>query len=161
MGKRGMSERNHAACGSFAPKLTEKQMNSLIFQPWFVPRSTYLTIARLIPREYGLRMRDYFNRYGCMCCRSRTGLHAAHGMCKPCHTEVSRRLRRCWKKRLKLLNEQAHKHEIKDIVANAKTARELLLDLIPSTATKRVENFVHNPANDLATLTRRTQLGRY
>lgn len=154
-----MGKRNHAARGSFTPRLSEKQMDSLIFQPWFLPRSTYLAIARLVPRQYGLRMRDYFNRYGCMCCRSRTRLHAAHGMCKQCHTEVARRLRRCWKKRLRLLNEQAQKHEIKNIVANAKTAHELLQDLIPPTLkanrSNRKMNFAINPAADLGALASR------
>ncbi len=88
-GHRGMSNWNHTACGSYAPRLTEKQMNSLIFQPWFVPRSTYLSIARLIPREYLMRMHDFFSRYGCLRCRSRTREYGSNGMCRPCHTEVA------------------------------------------------------------------------
>ena len=81
MRKRGMKQWDGTPSGRFSPKLTEKQMNDLIFQPWFLPKSTYVTIARMVPREYLLRMRDYFERYGCMRCGCRTKLHFAHGMC--------------------------------------------------------------------------------
>lgn len=155
-----MSEWNHTACGSHAPRLSDKLMNSIILQPWFVPRSTFLTIARLVPREYHLRMRDFFNRYGCMRCRRRTRPYCSNAMCSQCHSEVGRRLRRCWNRRLKKLNEQARKHEIKNIVANAKTAHDLLRDLIPSNPPNRGKAFTHNPANDLVALTSRTQRSR-
>jgi hypothetical protein len=159
-GHPGTGEWNHRACGSYVPRLAEKQLNSVIFQPWFVPRSTFLTIARLIPREYGMRMRDYFNRYGCMHCHTRTRQYGSNGMCGPCHSEVSRRLRRCWKRRLKLLNEQARKHQIRHIVTNAKNARELLQDLIPPKLPKRARRFPGNPAIDLIALAPRTQRSR-
>ena len=77
----GRNKWDGAPSGRFSPRLTEEQMNALIFQPWFLPNSTYRTIARMVPREYLLRMRDYFERYGCMRCGSRTKLHCAHGMC--------------------------------------------------------------------------------
>lgn len=128
-----------------APRLTKKQLDSLSLQPWFLPRSAYLTIALLVPRAYLLKMRDYYDRYGCMRCNSRTNLYGSNAMCEKCVSEVARRVRRCWKKRQKLLQESSRNHEIKETIFNAKTAHDLLHDLIPSKSSGRVQR--PNPAN--------------
>jgi hypothetical protein len=117
--------------------ITSARLNALIFQPWFVPRETYLSIVKLVPRQYMRRMRDYFNRYGCMKCGSHSRPYRQNGMCRKCHTEVARRLRRCWQRRLKLLTQEARQHETKHLLVNAKTARRLLVDLIDSESRKR------------------------
>lgn len=158
MAKQRHKGTNSRAGRARSPKLTSKQLNSLIFQPWFVPRETFLTIAKLVPREYLLKMRDYFDRYGCMRCRSRSRPYGRNGMCGRCATEIGRRLRRCWKRRLKLLNQQAGQREVKHILANAKTARKLLADLVvptrePAKSTQRIHP-ARNPASELLPLAR-------
>jgi len=138
----------------FAPCLR----NGWIFQPWFVPRETYLSIVKLVPREYLLKMHDYFDWYGCMKCGSRSRPYDQNGMCRQCSTKISRRLRRCWKRRLKMLKQQARQHEMKHILANAKTARRLLGDMtIPAlelAEPRRRKESVRNPAGELAALAR-------
>jgi hypothetical protein len=120
-----------------APRLTKKQLDSLSLQPWFLSRSAYHTIAQLVPRAYLLKMRDYYDRYGCMRCNSRTNLYGSNAMCEKCVKEVARRVRRCWKKRQKLLQESSRNHEIKETIFNAKTAHELLRDLISHNSSKK------------------------
>jgi hypothetical protein len=136
--------------------LSEKQIDSLTLQPWFVPRSTFVTIARLVPREYLLRMRDYFDRYGCMHCKSRTKPYGSNGMCKLCIHEISRRIRRCWKRRVKKLNAEGRNHEIREIVSNAKIAHDLLRDLAPSKQNRKASLSISNPVSALAVLSPRT-----
>lgn len=158
---RAMSRKDHEVFGSFAGRLTEKQIESLIFQPWFVPRATFITIARLLPREWSLRMHDYYDRFGCLHCRSKMRPYNSNGMCKTCVCIVSHRIQDCWKRRLKKFNKQAERGDVRRIVSNAKTARELLQDLIHARPIKKVRRLPTNPVNDLTGIAPRTQLSRH
>jgi hypothetical protein len=154
------SKRNRDALGNFAGRLTEKQVESLIFQPWFVPRATFQTIAGLLPREWALRMHDYYDRFGCMYCRRRTYPYGSNGMCKKCVCIVSHRIHDCWDRRLKAFNKQAERSDVRRIVSNVRTARDLLQDLIRMKQSRKVKKLTSNPVNDLrgiAPLTQRTR----
>ena len=133
-----------------ASRLTEKQLNSLIFQPWFVPDSTFHMIAALLPREYMFKMREYFDTYGCMVCKRRDRLYAQNGMCGRCLVQIGSRLRRCWKKRLRRLDAQKPNQLVGEIVSNAKAARNLLKDLAPLAKPAKREKVIRtNPVADL------------
>lgn len=126
------------------------------FQPWLVPRKTYLAIARLVPREYVQKMRAYFDDYGCIRCDERTGLYGGNGMCSRCRSVIWKRLFLCWRRRVKVLNQQTNRHVMKDIVTNAQIAHRLLKDLVPSRNSTNLKAGPTNPATDLITLAART-----
>jgi hypothetical protein len=104
-----------------------------IFHPWFLPRSTYQSIVRLVPREYLMKMRDYFERYGCIRCEKRQAGYGQNGMCRLCYSEIGRRLRRCLKARFRQPKMQTGNREVTEIIAGAKMARKLLRDMMPAT----------------------------
>src|SRR5580704_3559837 len=62
-------------------------------QPWFLPRRIEIAVRALIPHDYRIRMRDYFDDYGCMLCGERFD-YGTNGMCGGCSRNVRRRL---WK----------------------------------------------------------------
>ncbi len=74
--------------------------DELVFQPWFLPKQSCLTINGLIPPGYRNKMRAYFDDYGCMICGHVNVLYRANGMCIPCHQTVIRRLRRSVRRRI-------------------------------------------------------------
>jgi hypothetical protein len=107
------------------------QSDATIFHPWFVPWSTYMAIKRLVPRAYLMKMRDYYDKYGCMRCEKRDSVYGQNGMCTPCRVEVTRRLRRCVEARFRAMRLQLCNQELTEIVAGANEARKLLKDMVP------------------------------
>jgi hypothetical protein len=163
MRRQTTTKRNQATLEDLAGGLSERQIDSLMFQPWFVPRETFITISQLLPREWALRMHDYYDRFGCLYCRTKIRPYGSNGMCRTCVCVISCRIRRCWKRRLKNLNKEAETGEFRRILVNAKTARDLLQDLIteqPIKRVKRADTPQSNPVNDLMGIAPRTQLSR-
>jgi hypothetical protein len=103
-----------------------------VFHPWFLPRSTFRSMVKLVPREYLMKMRDYFDRYGCMRCEKRDVTYGQNGMCRPCCSEVGRRLRRCLKARFGDPTTRASTLQVNEAAAGTKLAHKLLRDLIPA-----------------------------
>jgi hypothetical protein len=66
--------------------------DELFLQPWFLPKPTYLKLRRLLPSSQLLKMRYYFEDYGCLKCGSREGFYASNGMCKPCSIVIRNRV---------------------------------------------------------------------
>lgn len=108
-----------------------------IFHPWFLPRAAYRTIVQAVPREYLLKMRDYFDRYGCMRCKRSNISYGSNGMCSTCVSNVSRKLKRCVKRRLGAPNQPLKEPHLQHYLASAKTAREILSDLQPAVLASR------------------------
>lgn len=83
-----------------------KQNNSILrdelfLQPWFLPKPTYLTLRKLLPSSQLLKMRYYFDDYGCMKCGDRAALYASNGLCKGCSIIVRARIALCLARRFK------------------------------------------------------------
>jgi hypothetical protein len=42
--------------------------DEVFMQPWFIPKPIYMTIRRLLPNPHLMKMRHYFDDYGCLRC---------------------------------------------------------------------------------------------
>ena len=75
--------------------------DELFLQPWFLAKPTYLALRRLLPSSQLLKMRYYFDDYGCLRCGSRVSLYASNGLCKACSIIVRARVALCLARRFK------------------------------------------------------------
>lgn len=75
--------------------------DELFLQPWFVAKPTYLALRRLLPSSQLLKMRYYFDDYGCLKCGSRVSLYGSNGLCKGCSIIVRGRVALCLARRFK------------------------------------------------------------
>lgn len=75
--------------------------DEVFMQPWFVPKAIYLAIRRLLPNIHLMKMRYYFDDYGCLRCGKSDVLYAAAGLCRACNVIVRSRIMASLKKRLK------------------------------------------------------------
>jgi hypothetical protein len=66
--------------------------DELFLQPWFVSQSLSHTLRRLLPSSQLLKMRYYFEDYGCLRCGGRNKLYASNGMCKECSIVIRARV---------------------------------------------------------------------
>lgn len=72
----------------------------ILLEPWFLPKGASYSIRALLPDNYWLRMRHYFEDYGCLRCGRRKAMYAANGMCQRCRGLVGSRTLRSMKKRI-------------------------------------------------------------
>jgi hypothetical protein len=70
-------------------------------QPWFLPNDVSRQIRRLLPNIHLMKMRFYFEEYGCIRCERRDILYASNGLCENCAPLIRGRVVTCLKKRLK------------------------------------------------------------
>ena len=75
--------------------------DDVFMQPWFVPKPIYFAIRRLLPNIHLMKMRHYFDDYGCIRCGETDTLYGASGFCHSCNVIVRSRLLASIKKRLK------------------------------------------------------------
>lgn len=75
--------------------------DEIFMQPWFVPKPIYLAIRRLLPNIHLMKMRHYFDDYGCLRCSRADVLYGASGLCHSCNVVVRSRIMASLKKRLK------------------------------------------------------------
>lgn len=75
--------------------------DEIFMQPWFVPKPIYLAIRRLLPNIHLMKMRHYFDDYGCLRCGKSDVLYGAAGLCHACNVIVRSRIMASLKKRLK------------------------------------------------------------
>ena len=75
--------------------------DELFMQPWFIPKRTYLAIRRLLPNIHLMKMRHYFDDYGCLRCGEADTIYGASGFCHSCNIIVRSRILTSLKKRLK------------------------------------------------------------
>jgi hypothetical protein len=67
-------------------------LNDVFLQPWFVGLEIAAAIRRLLPRDYFLRMRSYFDKWGCLICNKNNREYGANGMCSQCSQRIQKRL---------------------------------------------------------------------
>jgi hypothetical protein len=82
------------------PKLGSAE-DELFLQPWFVPKSAYMEIRKILPPSQMLKMRYYFDDYGCLKCGKLNALYCSNGMCKECSVIVRARVALALKRRFK------------------------------------------------------------
>jgi hypothetical protein len=116
----------------------------VILQPWFLPRSATDAVMKLLPPHYLKKMRDCFDRFGCMKCERKGIIYGGNGLCVPCHRRFALRLRRCAKRRAKENEKDAVSNSLDQFTMNAQIARDLLSDLAPSIIKSK------NPVRDLS-----------
>jgi hypothetical protein len=75
--------------------------DEIFMQPWFVPKPIYLAIRRLLPNIHLMKMRHYFDDYGCLRCGKTDALYGASGLCHSCNVIVRSRIMASLKKRLR------------------------------------------------------------
>ena len=66
--------------------------DELFLQPWFVSKPLSLKLRALLPASQLLKMRYYFEDYGCLRCGARGKMYASNGMCKACSIVVRARV---------------------------------------------------------------------
>ena len=87
-------KRQHAAKNrvkSDAP-ITESLDDEIFLQPWYLPRETFLAIRELLPSAQLLKMRYYFDDYGCLKCGKLDVGYSSNGMCARCAIVVRSRV---------------------------------------------------------------------
>ena len=105
------------------PRESSDQMSvrdELFLQPWFVSKPTYLAIRRLLPSSQMLKMRYYFEDYGCLRCQSRNSIYASNGMCKQCSIIVRSRIVLSLKRRFRKLGVAVARTPIKQYLERLK-----------------------------------------
>jgi hypothetical protein len=90
--------------------------DELFLQPWFLPKPTYLTLRKLLPSSQLLKMRYYFDDYGCMKCGDRAALYASNGLCKSCSIIIRARIALCLAKRFKKVGAQMDRIALRRLV---------------------------------------------
>ena len=75
--------------------------DDVFMQPWFIPKPIYLAIRRLLPNIHLMKMRHYFDDYGCLRCGESDVIYGSAGLCYACNVIVRCRILRSLKKRLK------------------------------------------------------------
>ncbi|HLZ52490.1 MAG TPA: hypothetical protein VKP61_17200 [Candidatus Acidoferrum sp.] len=78
--------------------------DEVFMQPWFVPKDVYLAIRRIIPNIHLMKMRHYFDDYGCLKCGETETIYGSSGLCHACNVVVRSRIMASLKKRLKKMH---------------------------------------------------------
>jgi hypothetical protein len=87
--------------------------DELFLQPWFLPEPIYLEVRRLLPSSQLLKMRYYFDDYGCLKCGSRSSLYGSNGMCKRCNIVVRGRIILSLKRRFRRIGTEVGRAPIR------------------------------------------------
>src|SRR5271156_725221 len=64
---------------------------SVLLQPWFLPKRSAFAIHGLVPLDFWKKMRNLFEDYGCMICGTESYYHA-NGMCKTCYARTRKKI---------------------------------------------------------------------
>jgi hypothetical protein len=75
--------------------------DELFLQPWFLSKRDYMAVRRILPPSQMLKMRYYFDDYGCLKCGKLDALYASNGLCRSCSIIVRARVVLALKRRFK------------------------------------------------------------
>jgi hypothetical protein len=84
--------KNMAKAEYRAPLDAELLDNEIFLQPWYLSRETFLAIRELLPSAQLLKMRYYFDDYGCLKCGKSDSIYSSNGMCARCAIVVRSRV---------------------------------------------------------------------
>lgn len=94
--------------------------------PWFLSKRASLAIRSNVPKHYQIRMRNYFDDYGCLRCGTHRGQHKGNGLCNRCSGMILSRLKRGYERRAR----PKLSHYAKNLLNNAHGAEMLLKNLL-------------------------------
>lgn len=94
--------------------------------PWFLTKRATLAIRSNVPKHYQIRMRNYFDDYGCLRCSTHRGQHKGNGLCNRCSGLILARLKRGYERR----ERPRVSHYAKELLNKAHDAEMLLKDLL-------------------------------
>ena len=83
--------------------------DELFLQPWFLSEAEYLAVRRILPPSQMLKMRYYFDDYGCLRCGDLKALYSSNGLCRKCSIIVRARVVLALKRRFKKLGAKVPK----------------------------------------------------
>lgn len=121
--------------------------NESLLLPWFLTKRATIAIRSNVPKHYQLRMRNYFDDYGCLRCSTHRGQHKGNGLCNRCSGLILARLKRGYERR----ERPKLSHYAKDLLNKAHDAEMLLKDLLhwkgPAVLSRRIKaSSSQNPA---------------
>ncbi len=61
-------------------------------QPWFLPKPLCWKVSNMLPHSYGLKIRYYFDDFGCIRCGQKTAACGFNRFCKVCPELVVNRI---------------------------------------------------------------------
>ena len=70
-------------------------------QPWFLPKDVFLEVRRILPSAQLLKLRYYFDDFGCMRCARFDVPYGNNGFCKQCSIVVRGRIVTCLVRRFR------------------------------------------------------------
>ncbi len=126
-----------------------KDAESLLL-PWFLTKRATMAIRSNVPKHYQIRMRNYFDDYGCLRCNTHGGQHKGNGLCHRCSGLILARLKRSYERR----ERPKQSHYAKVLLDKAHDAEALLKDLLqwkgPAPLRSRIAtSSFQNPALEL------------
>lgn len=77
--------------------------DEIFLQPWFLPKDIFLEVRRLLPSSQLLKMRYYFEDYGCLRCGRSDVLYRSNGLCEKCNIIIRGRIVLSLKRRFEKL----------------------------------------------------------
>src|SRR5271157_5776183 len=90
----------------------ELTKEAIFMQPWFLPKEVYLEIRRLLPYIHLLKMRYYFDDYGCLKCGKKKVLYQSNGLCETCGVTIRQRMKQSLIRRLREVGVQTTSREL-------------------------------------------------
>jgi hypothetical protein len=136
-------------------KVNAKRSNKIkddesLLLPWFLTKRATLAIRSNVPKHYRIRLRNYFDDYGCLRCNTHRGQHKGNGLCHRCSGLILARLKRGYERR----ERPRLSHYAKSLLNKALDAEMLLKDLLhwngPAPLPSRIKtSSSQNPALDV------------
>jgi hypothetical protein len=136
-------------------KMTAKRRDKIedgesLLLPWFLTKRATLAIRSNVPKHYQIRMRNYFEDYGCLRCNTHRGQHKGNGLCHRCSGLILARLKRGYERR----ERPKLSHYAKVLLNKAHDAERLLKNLLhhkgPALLPTRIKSSSsQNPALDV------------
>lgn len=109
-------------------KKTHLSREEEISFPIFLTRAMRKKVNKLLPRYYHLRLRVYFDRYGCISCKKKCKQYGSNGFCRSCHMIIGDRLR-CADARLQRQFGKPDYFAARTFLKRLESAKRLLADL--------------------------------
>src|SRR5262249_47354378 len=120
------------ACGAGLSEVTSKGLempratlsvkvgsaeDELFLQPWFLSKPAYRELRRLLPPSQMLKMRYYFEDYGCLRCGSLKAIYCSNGLCRKCSVVVRARVVLALRRRFRKLGVRVAKQPLEMYLA--------------------------------------------
>lgn len=86
--------------------------DELFLQPWFRSKAEYVAIRRILPPSQMLKMRYYFEDYGCLKCGKLNAIYSSNGLCRGCSIIDRARVVLSLKRRFKKLGVKVPKEPV-------------------------------------------------